>query len=169
MLTDWTILAKKIGSLQDDGSESGGDSYAQKALGEILGNEWIESTVEHIISFRRGQELAMNCLRYLQSTKATHFAYKVYKSADGERADRAVWLIKHIASPNSFDWIEEFLNDQNVIHQGLGLLDQLLWAKQVPYDNKTKSLLELAETNSNGKLKDQTDIIRQYLEERNSR
>jgi hypothetical protein len=93
----------------------------------------------------------------------------VYKSADGERADRAVWLIKHIASPISFDWIEEFLNDQNVIHHGLGLLDQLLWTKQIPYDNKTKSLLELAETNSNGKLKDQTDIIRQSLEERNSR
>ena len=42
MLTDWTIVAKQLGSLHDDGSESGGDNFAQKAFDEILGDEWIE-------------------------------------------------------------------------------------------------------------------------------
>jgi len=169
MLTDWTSLARKIGSLHEDGSEKGSDKFALKALDEILGDEWIESTVEHIVSFRRGRELAMNCLRNLHSTKATQYAYKVYKSSEGERADQAVWLIKHIANPISEEWIEEFLNDKNVIHWGLGVLDQLLWTEQIQYDDKTKSLLELAEINSNGQLKEQTNFIRQYIEERNSR
>jgi hypothetical protein len=169
MTTDWKQLARQLGSLRDDGSESGGDDYAKKALDEILGDEWIESAVEHIVSFKRGRELAMNCLRYLHSTKATNYAYRVYKASDGERADQAVWLIKHLANPIALEWIEEFLNDKNVIHWGLGVLDQLLWTEQVLYDDKAKSLLELADRNSKGQLKEHTDFIRQYIEERNSR
>jgi hypothetical protein len=132
MTTDWTQLARQIGSLHEDGSESGGASLTQQAFDEILGDEWIESTVEHAISFKRGGELAMNCLQYLHSTKATNYAYHVYKTSDGERAERAVWLIKHLQNPISLDWIEEFLNDQNVIHWGIGVLDQLLWTEQIP-------------------------------------
>ena len=168
MVTDWKDLATQLGSLHDSG-ESGGDSFAQQALDEILGEEWIESTVEYIVSFKCGQELAMNCLRYLHSTKATKYAYHVYKSSQGERADRAVWLIKHLANPMSFEWIEEFLNDSNVIHWGIGVLDQLLWTEQVPYDDKAKALLELADKNTSGHSKSNTDFIRQYVEERNSR
>ena len=169
MTTDWKQLAKQLGSLHDDGSECGGDSFAQQAFDEILGDEWIESTVEHIISFKGGGELAMNCLRYLHSTKATLYAYKVYKTCEGEKADRAVWLIKHLANPISLNWVEEFLTDKNVIHWGVGVLDQLLWTEQIPYDDKAKSLLLLADSNSNGQLKEQTDFIRKYLDERNSR
>jgi hypothetical protein len=169
MITDWKQLARQLGSLRDDGSESGGDDYAKKAFDEILGDEWVESTVEHIVSFKRGRELAMNCLRYLHSNKATNYAYRVYKTSEGERADQAVWLIKHLANPIAFEWIEEFVNDKNVIHWGLGVLDQSLWTEQILYDDKAKLLLELADTNSNGQLKEQTDFIRQYVHERNSR
>lgn len=88
---------------------------------------------------------------------------------DEERADQAVWLIKHIANPISLDWVEEFSKDKNVIHCGLGILDQLLWTEQIPYDDKAKSLLELADKNSNGQLKEQIDFIKQYINERNSR
>ncbi len=111
----------------------------------------------------------MSCLRYLHSTKATRYAYKIYKSSEGERANQAVWLIKHLANPISFNWIEEFLNDKNVIPWGLGVLDQLLWEERIPYDEKTKLLLELADKNSHGQLKEQTDFIRQYACEQNSR
>src|SRR3954454_4103778 len=116
MLTGWIGLARRLDSLHEDGSETGGDSYALVDLDEILGNEWIKSTVEHIISYKRGQELAMNCLRYLCSAKATNYACEIYKSSSGERADRAVWLIKQIGHPVSFNWINELLNDTNVIH-----------------------------------------------------
>ncbi|MFT3701146.1 MAG: hypothetical protein QM802_02190 [Agriterribacter sp.] len=168
MTTNWTQLAKQLNSLGDDNTESGGDSFAQQAFDEILGDEWIENSVEHIITFKCGRELAMNCLRYLQSAKATNYAYQIYKTSHGERADQSVWLIKQLANPIAFNWIEEFLNDSNVIHWGIGVLDQLLWMEKISYDDRAKSLLKLADENSNGKLKDKTDFIRQYMETRGS-
>jgi hypothetical protein len=37
MTTGWTQLARQLGSLGDDGSEHGGDRFAQQAIDEILG------------------------------------------------------------------------------------------------------------------------------------
>lgn len=167
MITDWTKLATTLGMLPDEFTEYGGDKYAAKAFDEILGEEWIESTVEHIVSFKRGGELAMNCLCKLASDKAVNYTYHIYKTSAGERADRAVWLIKQLANPISLNWIEEFLKDINVIHWGVGVLDQLLWTEQIQYDEKVKYLLELADKNSNGQLKGQIDFIKDYIIERN--
>jgi hypothetical protein len=169
MITDWKKLAYQLGALHDDDSENGNDTLAQQAFDEILGDEWIRSTVEHIISFKQGRELAMNCLSYLHSTKATYYAYQVYKTSNGERAEQAVWLIKHLVNPISFDWIEEFLNDTTIMHLGIGVLDQLLWTEQIPFNEKASSLLDLADRKSNEMLKEQTDFIRKYVEERNKK
>lgn len=169
MITDWIALGKIVGSLKDDGSESGGDNITKIAFDEILGDEWIQNTVETIVSFKKGSELAMNCLNLIGSTKAVLYAYAIYKSSEGERARQAVWLIKHIVNPISLNWVEELLNDDNVIDLGLGVLDQLLWTEQIPNDDKTESFLDMAETNSKGQLKDLADFIRTYLEQRNRR
>lgn len=166
MITNWLEIAKKVGSLQEDGSEQGGDSYGQAALEEILGEEWIRTTVDHIIPLKRGGEVALACLRIIHSEKAVLYAYEVYKSSTGERADRAVWLIKHLAHPVAFQWIEEFLKDDNVIGEGLGVLDQLLWKEQIPYDEKAEALLKLALTRSNGQLSDLVAFIREYINKR---
>ena len=166
MITDWKEIALKIGSLHEDGSESGGDTYAKAALEEILGEEWIQTTIDHIIAFKQGSEVATNCLRLIHSQKATLHAYKIYKSSAGEQAGRAVWLIKQLAHPISFLWIEEFLHNINVILYGLGILDQLLWTKQIPYNEKAEALLQLALANSGGQLAGQVDFIRSYLQAR---
>src|SRR5829696_1781359 len=113
MITNWKELAKQIGSLHENG-ERGGDDFAQMAFEQIFGRDWIENTVEHIVSFKPGSEVAMNCLRLLRLKQAVLYAYEIYKSSSGERAAQAVWLIEHIAHPVSFDWIEEFLKDENV-------------------------------------------------------
>ena len=164
MVTNWKEIALKVGSLNHDGSESGGDSYGQAALEEILGEEWMQNTVEHIISFKKGSEIATNCLCLIHSQKAAVYAYGIYKSSEGERAGRAVWLIKQLAHPVSFKWIEEFLIDLNVIGWGLGVLDQLLWTKRISYDEKVEKLLQLALTNSEGQMADQIYSIRKYLQ-----
>lgn len=166
MLTDWTTLATNLGSIQEDGSERGGDDYAMQALEQILGDEWIENTVDHIISSRQGSELAMNCLRYIGSTRATKYAYKIYQSSTGEKASQAVWLIKHIANPISADWIEEFLSDRNVMHLGLGVLDQLIWTNRLLDSERIASLLKLAYDYSEGQLRDHVNFIKNYLDER---
>ncbi len=107
MLTNWTQLGRQLGSIRDDG-ESGSDELAEIAFEEILGQEWIENTVEQIVAFKQGRELAMNCLRLIKSKQAVEYAYQVYRNSHGDRAAQAVWLIKQIAHPISFGWVEEF-------------------------------------------------------------
>jgi hypothetical protein len=101
-------------------------------LEELFGDEWIKETVEYIISFKSGSEVALNCLQVIHSQKAVLYAFEIYRSSNNERANRAVWFIKQIAHPISFQWIQEFLNDENVIGPGLGVSDQLLWTEQIP-------------------------------------
>ena len=167
MITDWQELGRRIGSIHE-GGESGGDSYAEMALEEILGQDWIESAVEHIIAFKPGGELAMNCLRYIRSKNATLYAYEVYRTSKRERAAQAVWLIKHIAHPIAYGWIEEFLEDDNVMNLGMGVLDRLLWEKQIEYDDKVKHLLQAAEEKNNEQLQEQVFFIRKYIQARES-
>ena len=81
MISNWKEIALKVGSLKSDG-ESGGDSYGKAALEEILGDEWIQSTVDHIISFKRGGEVATDCLRLIHSPRAAIYAYNIYKLSD---------------------------------------------------------------------------------------
>lgn len=166
MISNWKEIALKVGSLNSDGSETGGDSYGKAALEEILGEEWIQSTVNHIISFKPGSEIATDCLRLIHSSKAAIYAYNLYKLSDGDKADRAVWLIKQLAHPIAIQWMEEFLIDVNVIGSALGVLDQLLWTEQIQYDENIETLFQLALLNSNGQLKSQVDFIREYLQKR---
>ena len=167
MNTDWSEIARQIGSIHESG-ESGGDDYARNALEAILGNEWITTTVEYSISFKPGREIAMNCLRLLHSEKAVKYAYRIYKGSTGERASQAVWFIKQIAHPVSISWIEEFLNDPNVINWGLGVLDKLLWSEEMPYDENAKVLLELALANSKGALQGHVNFIKEYIADRDN-
>ena len=105
-------------------------------------------------------------MRLIHSPKAAIYAYNVYKLSEGEKANRTVWLIMQLAHPISILWVEEFLNDENVIAWGLGVLDQLLWRGQIQNDEKIETLFQLALLNSNGQLKNQVDFIRDYLQRR---
>jgi hypothetical protein len=164
MITEWNDLGKEIGSIKDD-NEFGSDQLAEIAFERILGKEWVENSVDHIVSFKLGSELAMNCLRLIRSKAAALYAYDIYKSSSGEAASRAVWLIKHLAHPVSLAWVEEFLNDSNVMEWGIGVLDQLLWTGAIPIDEKVKSMLNVAEGKE--QLKWQVQIIREFIEDQN--
>ena len=171
MKSNWEKIGIKVGSLDGNKNiEIGGNDLAKKAIEEILGEEWIKTTVDHIIQVKRGSELAMNCLRLLESEKATVYAYEIYKNSDGDTAAEAVWLIKHIANPVAFKWIEEFLNDPNVMIWGFGLLDQLLWIENIYYHNqkeKVDFLFLLALKNSNNQLQEDVNFVKKYLKDRN--
>lgn len=73
----------------------------------------------------------MNVLSHIESERAAQIAYEVYRSASGNRASMAVWLIKHIAHPTTIAWVSELLADPNVAGWGVGLLDQLLWRERI--------------------------------------
>ncbi|RYZ88712.1 MAG: hypothetical protein EOP04_08680 [Proteobacteria bacterium] len=168
MTTDWKELAIRLGSLKIDGSESGSDHLAQVALKSILGTEWITSAVDHVVANRPGSELALGCLRAVCSWEAVQYAFLIYKASTGERADRAVWLIKHIAHPKTIEWVDDFLEDQNVAHWGLGLLDQLVWCERAPDLRRIEQLLEKASGLYEGALEPQVRFIRSNLTQGNS-
>ena len=167
MKTDWNKLDKQL----SEEIQSYGTCRAKKAFEMILGDEWIEDAVEKAINYNgHSSELAMNCLRHISSTKAAKIAYGIYKGENrGEMNSMAVWLIKQLAVKESYEWIEEFLNDKKVIGWGIGVLDQLLWCEIIDYEDEKKRvdfLLELTLKNSNGELKENVDFIRNYLNER---
>lgn len=164
MRTNWPELATNLESINhENDSQKGGQHFAEKAVEIILGKEWLIDTVEYAISNEPGSELAMNCLKHIRSASACKYAYEIYKSSSGDRANMAVWLIKHIANKVSFDWIDEFLDDPNVVGFGLGVLDQLLWTKEINYDNNVEQLFQKASKNSNGGLDELINFIRDYL------
>jgi hypothetical protein len=169
MNTDWTKIGTEIGSITKN-SDCGGTEYAKLAIENIFGEKWIKETVEKAISTESGAELAMSCLSHISSELANNYAYSIYQSdPNPERKNMAVWLIKHLAVKKSYNWIEEFLNDKNVIGWGIGVLDQLLWTEKIDYEDekiKVDYLLNLAITNSNGELKENVDFINEYLNER---
>ncbi len=162
--TYWTAIAEKIGALKSDGSESGSDQQTKKAFEEILGEEWIKATVDHIVAVNEGELTAMSCLRLIQSEIATTYAYSIYKNNFGTPvAINAVWLIKHIHHPTALNWVNEFLDDENVAVPGLGVLDQLLWTRTIEPDEQALTLLRKASTVMNGYLKEDVAFIRKYL------
>ena len=169
MNTDWIKIGTEIGSITEN-SDCGGTEYAKLAIENIFGEKWIKETVEKAISNEPGAELAMSCLSHISSEIATNYCYLIYQSdPNPERKNMAVWLIKHLAVKKSYDWIEEFINDKNVIGWGIGVLDQLLWTKKIDYEDekiKVDYLLNLAIENSNGELKENVDFINEYLNER---
>jgi len=166
MQLNWEDLARQVGSLSADGElgERGGTHFAELALERILGEAVIRDTVAHILEYEPGSELAMNVLQHITSWVATEIAYQEYKSSTGERAARAAWLIRHIAHPQSVEWIREFLLDDNVATLGMALPDQLLWSQRIEPDT-VEDLLRLAEGHPIPNVREQVAGVRGYLAE----
>ncbi|MGZ0016942.1 hypothetical protein [Yeosuana sp. AK3] len=163
---DWSqiseLIAKSNSKLTHDGK-------SKFALELFLEKSWIKSTVDYIIQLKPEWNLALNCLRILESEYATDYAYQIYKNSTDKNDCRiAVLVIKDIAHPKSIDWISEFLNDKNVADFGLGILDQLLWTEKIESNEMTESLLNLATDKWNGELKEKVEFIREYLNKKSS-
>jgi hypothetical protein len=161
MQVDWEALARQVGSLSG-GVEQGGSDFAELALEQILGEAAIRDAVDIILDYRAGSELASSVLWRITSRLGTDVAYEEYESSSGERAARAVWLIKHIAHPRSLEWVRKFLRDDNVAVWGVALLDQLLWTSRVEPE-AVEELLQIAERHAIPNVREQAAGIRGYL------
>lgn len=143
------------------------DKKSKFAIESFLGKSWIKNTVDYIIQLKPEWNLAINCLRILESEYATDYAYQIYKKSTNQKDRRiAVLIIKDITHIKSINWIAEFLNDNNVADFGLGILDGLLWTDKIKSNELTESLLTLASENCNGELNEKVQFIRGYLSER---
>jgi hypothetical protein len=166
MNKEWNQISKLINKTN---SKLTLNRKSKFAIELFLGKKWIKNTVDYIIQLKPEWNLALNCLRILESEIATDYAYRIYKtSANKEDCRYAVLIIKDIAHPKSIDWITEFLNDENVADFGLGVLDQLLWTEKIEPNELTESLLNLATEKQKGKLAKKVEFIRKYLIEKSS-
>jgi len=163
---DWAALANEIGST-NSAEERGGHDYAQRALEIIIGESNIRSAVSVIIDWKPGSGLARSVLRYIHSTIALEAAYHEYKFGERENAASAVGLIKDICHPQSLNWVEEFLLDDDIAIWGIGVLDQLIWSHVViPEEPSVARLLAMAESHHDENVRRATTFIRDYLEKR---
>jgi hypothetical protein len=130
MKTDWQALSKKLGVLREDNSELYQGINSSQALEEILGDEWLQHTVDTFIEGRPGNELAIKTLRFISSTKAAEMAYKIYtanKDTDKQKASLAVWALSDIRTEKSMDYAEEIIERPEYEGIAVGVLRNLIF------------------------------------------
>jgi hypothetical protein len=130
MKTDWQALSKKLGVLKEDNSELYQGINSSQALEEILGDEWLQHTLDTFIEGTPGNELAIKTLRFISSTKAAEMAYKIYsnnKDSDQQKASIAVWALSDIRTEKSMDYIEEIIERPEYEGIAVGVLRNLIF------------------------------------------
>jgi hypothetical protein len=138
MKTDWQALSKKLGVLREDNSESYQGINSSQALEEILGDEWLQHTVDTFIEGTPGNELAIKTLRYISSPKAAAMAYKIYtdnKDTNKQKASLAVWALSDIRTPLAMDYVEEIMTQPQYEGIAFGVFrnivfDHLYWFEE---------------------------------------
>jgi hypothetical protein len=130
MKTDWQALTKKLGVLREDNSELYQGINSSQAIEEILGNEWLQHTVDTFIEGTPGNELAIKTLRFISSTKAAEIAYKIYtdnKDVDQQKASLAIWALSDIRTEKSMDYVEEIIERFEYEGIAVGVLRNLIF------------------------------------------
>jgi hypothetical protein len=138
MKTDWQSLSKKLGVIKEDGSESYQSINSSQALEEILGDEWLQDTLDTFIDGTPGNELALKTLRYISSPKAAKMAYKIYtdnKDTNQQKASLAVWALSDIRTPLAMDYVEEIMTQPQYEGIAFGVFrnlvfDHLYWFEE---------------------------------------
>ena len=166
---DWQALASQLGTLRE-GGESSGSHKACEALEILLGEDNLQYSVDYYISGKPGSELARSVLWHIRPFSAMRYCYDIFKSnlPIGVRRS-AVELLRVVADKRAVDWIDEFLNDDDLEIQswGAGVLDQLLWSELVEPDD-IEHLLAKAEAHSNIGVRETAEFIRGFLTKRQS-
>ena len=164
---DWRALAQQVGALRENG-ESGGSRFACEALEILLGEDNLRRAVDYYISGKSGSELARSVLWQIHPFSAMQYCRDIYKSdLPIEHRRLAVELLRVVADKRAVDWIDEFLEDEDVDIQnwGVGVLDQLLWSDLVEPE-AVEPLLAKAEIHTNAKVRETAEFIRGFLKDR---
>ncbi len=136
MKTNWEALSTKLGLLKADGSELY-TGQSMQALEEILGNEWIEDTIDCFIAGRKGNELAIKTVRRIQSNKAAEYAYSLFvknRGNDKQTATMALWAISDIRMPICMQYVEECIGDENYEPIAVAIFRNLIYDAVLVYD-----------------------------------
>jgi hypothetical protein len=168
MAIDWLEIARRVGSLEPDGSERiAGTDGGRRALELLLGEENIREAVDHWADQKPGEFIAEQVLIIISSTVAMERCYEIYKrDPNSSRAGAAVFLLSEMADARVLPWVREFLNDDNEGHRWNGLM-ALRMILEGPLGDEgiatAKELLIKAESDSDRRLQERAKEIRQQL------
>ncbi len=165
MKTNWENLAVKMGVLRPDGSELYAGQYEYSALEEILGDEWIEHTVDTFINGEKGNELAIKTVRQLRSKKAAIYAFKIFnanRNTNTTIANLSIFAMCDILHPICMQYVEVFFETEQYTNNGLWLMRQLLFDNVIFYEKKELNrLLKKAKLGD----KETIELLKKYIKE----
>jgi hypothetical protein len=130
MKTNWEQLSRKLGVLKPDGSELLIGNNSAEALEDILGDEWLQDTLDTFIIGKPGNGLAIKTLRYIRSERVAKMAYEIFKenkNTDEQKARLAIWAMSDIRMPICMDYVEEFIQDPRYEGIAIGVLRNLVY------------------------------------------
>jgi hypothetical protein len=130
MKTNWEQLSRKLGVLKPDGSELLIGNNSAEALEEILGDEWLQDTLDTFIVGKPGNELAIKTLRFIRSERVAKMAYAIFtenKDTDEQKARLAIRAMSDIRMPICLDYVEEFIKDTRYEGIAIAVLRNLVY------------------------------------------
>ena len=160
---DWGSLALSLDALDLVDTRKG-----QLALARIIGVERLQAAVDWYIAGRPGAELARFALWRLQPPAARDRCVEVWRSAQEPiQRQLAVELLRVVATSEDLGLIGEFLDDEDEGVQvwGVGVLDQLIWSRQVEPEDAA-ALLEIAANHPNKDVRERCEFIREVVRDR---
>jgi len=146
-MIDWGEVARRLESVQVDGSEVGGDHLARKCLALVLGEDELRCAVDQYLELGVGNEVIRSTLSLLQPECAMLRCFEVVedKSEDLDRRMVALSLLSSIADAHALEWIPGFLNDPNedIQAKAMYVLEQIIYRERIGR-NAVEDILDVA-------------------------
>ena len=161
---DWVSLGKQVAT-GGGNLESVSTQDAQRAIEILIGEENLREAVDYYIDGKPGCELARFVLRQFHPWSAMEYCYEIYKANENpERRMFAVELLRAVADKRALKWIDEFLEDDNLQIQvlGIGILDYLNLKNLIILDD-VEEILSKADEHSNLGVRETAQMIRKNL------
>lgn len=107
---DWESLARRLGSLTDDGLEHLDEEICNRLMVELVGIDVLLSAVEQCLQFRPGCEIAEMALRWSRPRECLDLCHGIaLNDPDPDRRVQAVRLIVQMATPEIKSWAHELV------------------------------------------------------------
>jgi hypothetical protein len=129
------------------------ETTSRNALEQILGSQQLRQAVDYYVQ-KVGTpeaELARSVLWLLHPWSATQRCFEIYKNSKNLETRRsAVELLRVVADKRVLPWIRVFLKDpdRDIPIWGIGILDQLVFAKLVE-PREARKIIDLGQRHSN--------------------
>lgn len=170
-LGNWETMARSIGAVSEDGSESSSSRMALKAIESLLTEGFCRDAVHYYLSNKPGSELLRSVLWQIHPYSAMEECYKVFKDSESEqeRID-AIELLRVVADERALQWIPEMLSCEieGVQNWAIGIVDQLVYS-ELCFEEDVRALLDGLREHPNSYVREKVEYIESMIKASNER